>query len=369
MRKSSDSSSGSTVSTTQMCRPGNLQGTRINSTTAVLTWDEPYSTCHLCPDAVGYEISGGGIAKIEVLRPPHELGQLNPNVQYRIFVRAKAAGNIVSDPSYVNIRSSPGMPGNLRATGYTQNGFTLNWIAPDGGEPVFDYLVICNGQTIASVRGLTYLMRSPTSLTPNIIEVRARSARSNLSDPAVLDITPPEKPTGLVALNLSTRATALVWNRAADNVAVVEYEILKGDVVIDKTKDETPAYLAIGLTPETQYRFAVQALDAAGNRSEASDAIVVETPLLDPPKNVRVVSVSRSSITLAWNRPDGAIGLVGYKSEADNHKGSTREIQSPVQGVVFTFLRPSSTYTVKISGHDASQRYSEPFTLEVTTSS
>jgi hypothetical protein len=184
-----------------------------------------------------------------------------------------------------------------------------------------------------------------------------------------LDITPPEKPTGLVALNLSTRATALVWNRAADNVAVVEYEILKGDVVIDKTKDETPAYLAIGLTPETQYRFAVQALDATGNRSEASDAIVVETPLLDPPKNVRVVSVSRSSITLAWNRPDGAIGLVGYKSEADNHKGSTREIQSPVQGVVFTFLRPSSTYTVKISGHDASQRYSEPFTLEVTTSS
>lgn len=354
-------------STLKICSPGNLQGRRTSSTVAILTWDEPYSTCHLCPDAVGYEISGEGIATVNILRPPYELRGLNRNINYRVCVRAKAAGNNISEPSYFDVLKSPGTPGNLRATHLPDEGVTLTWSAPLGDVPVFDYLVSRHGELIATVRGLTYQVSDSTALTAYDIEVRARSARSNLSDPALLDITPPGRPIGLFAVSMSSRAVALIWGRSNDNVRVASYEILKDDEVIDTTQNDTPAYLAIGLTPETQYRFAVRALDESGNRSKASDPLYVKTPLLDPPKNVRILNVTPFSIALAWDRPDGAIGLISYNSQADNHSGSFREIQTPLQGVTFIGLRPSSTYTVSIRSQDASERYSQPVTLEITT--
>ena len=46
----------------RICAPGNVRGQRTSPNTAQLTWDEPYATCHLCPDAIGYDVYGEGIA-------------------------------------------------------------------------------------------------------------------------------------------------------------------------------------------------------------------------------------------------------------------------------------------------------------------
>ena len=158
----SDISSVSSASATQICSPGNLRGIRTNSTTVVLNWAEPYSTCNLCPDAMGYEISGDGIDTIDILRPPHELRELNPHVNYQICVRAKAAGNNISEPSYCDVLRSPGKPGNLRVTDVPPTGFTLTWSAHDGGEPVSNYEIRYPGEFCAFVSGLTYQLSSPT---------------------------------------------------------------------------------------------------------------------------------------------------------------------------------------------------------------
>ncbi|MDN4546317.1 fibronectin type III domain-containing protein [Pseudomonas sp. C32] len=91
----------------RICSPGNLRGVRVTTTTALLTWDEPYATCALCPDAVGYEVTGDGIGPINVTHPPCEVTGLSNDREHRLWVRTKAGGNNVSKPSGVLIRRVP----------------------------------------------------------------------------------------------------------------------------------------------------------------------------------------------------------------------------------------------------------------------
>ncbi|GAB6403385.1 fibronectin type III domain-containing protein [Pseudomonas sp. MHK4] len=97
----------------RICSPGGLRGGRSTATTALLSWEEPYATCPLCPDAVDYEISGEGIATLNVIRPPCEVTGLKADSEYYLAVRAKGGGNNVSEPSHVLIAMQRGKPGSL----------------------------------------------------------------------------------------------------------------------------------------------------------------------------------------------------------------------------------------------------------------
>ncbi|MCU1761867.1 fibronectin type III domain-containing protein [Pseudomonas sp. 14P_8.1_Bac3] len=365
MKKLSESVSIDVASPLQICAPGNLSGYRMSSTSATLTWSEPYATCHLCPDAKGYEVSGSTFATVHVTRPPCELQLGNTYGAAHVHVRAKAANGVLSDPSVFVFLPSPGSPTELRATDRTDNGFTLSWLAPVGGVPPFNYVIFRNGQALMTERGVSCAVKH-LLLATDVYEVRARSNAGNLSDPGILDITPPRKPVGLGALNFSSKAAVLIWG--ADNHGEVSrYEVFKNDELTGASQGAAPVFTAVGLTPGVQYTFFVEAVDASGNRSARSDSIVVKTPLLDPPEKVRVSVVTRSSITLVWERPSDAVGIIMYVSEADNHRGSTRKITSVVQGVTFSTLRSSSTYTLTVRAVDAADQYSQPVTLEVTT--
>ncbi|KAB0488502.1 Fibronectin type III domain-containing protein [Pseudomonas reinekei] len=94
----------------RICSPGNLLGARNTASRAVLSWDEPYGTCALCPNAVGYEISGGGITPINVTRPPYEITGLVATREYLFEVRARASTNNISDPTMVLVRAFSAMP-------------------------------------------------------------------------------------------------------------------------------------------------------------------------------------------------------------------------------------------------------------------
>lgn len=103
--------SGSEV---RICAPGGVRGLRQPPNAAQLTWDEPYATCHLCPDAIGYDVYGEGIATQHVVRPPCEITGLKTNIEYLIYVTAKAGGNNVSIPSaYRFFKTKPNAPGPL----------------------------------------------------------------------------------------------------------------------------------------------------------------------------------------------------------------------------------------------------------------
>lgn len=348
-----------------ICAPGKLSGYRTSSTTATLTWDEPYATCHLCPDAVGFEVSGGGLPTIYVSHPPC-LIQLNNHARRVAYVRAQAANGRFSRPSAYVFWPSPGMPGQLLASDFSDTGFTMAWKAPVDGAPAFDYLVSHNGEVIATVRETTWRMGSAATLT-DVYAVRARSNAGNLSDLAVLDITPPEKPSGLFVVKLSSRAGILIWAKTHDNVKVVGYDVFKEGALMHTTWGEVPAVELQGLIPEIPCTFTVQAFDASQNRSPVSDPFTVKTTWMGPPRNLRVIRVTAYLIEVAWERPDDAIGVLQFTCTADNQKGSYQAIDNIFPYTTFFALRPGNTYTVTVSAVDASLHRSESACFKVTT--
>lgn len=370
MSKSFQGSPELSESSVQICRPGKLKARRISPTVAELTWEEPYAACSLCPDAQGYEISGVNITTVVIPRPPYELRGLRNDSDYMICVRAKAAGGIISKPSYFPLHRSPGAPGDLQISERTDAGFMLNWSAPVGGEPAFHYLVSHQGEVITSVRGLTCQVNNPTSLTAYDFEVRACSARGNVSDPATLDVTPPNKPTGLVAMNVTPTSTVLIWERPYDNVRVSKNEIWRDGHLIH-TEDlpssaQVDVYLATELEPDKDYVFEVSTQDEAGLRSEKSDPVKVRTSVMGPPRNFRATAVGRYSISIAWDLPESAIGWSGWECTLE-HDGGTRKFTPFLMQATIYALWPNTTYTLTMRGQNASSIPGEPAVITVTT--
>jgi CubicO group peptidase (beta-lactamase class C family) len=75
---------------------------------------------------------------------------------------------------------------------------------------------------------------------------------------------------------VSSTQIDLTWDASSDNVGVTGYRVYRDGVEITITS--ATSYSDGGLTPSTTYAYTVEALDAAGNASEQSVAVVVTTP-------------------------------------------------------------------------------------------
>src|SRR5512140_2200674 len=95
------------------------------------------------------------------------------------------------------------------------------------------------------------------------------------------DTTPPTAPADLVASQIHPTSLTLTWSASSDDVGVAGYEVYGGATVIGSFTG-TPADLT-GLTAGTPYTFTVKARDAAGNVSDASNAVEVTTPTTSTP--------------------------------------------------------------------------------------
>ncbi len=85
------------------------------------------------------------------------------------------------------------------------------------------------------------------------------------------DTEVPTMPTNLVASNIATFSANLSWTASTDNVGVTAYNIYKDGVFL--VSNTSTSYNATGLSPNTSYAFYVEARDAAGNISAASNTV------------------------------------------------------------------------------------------------
>ncbi|MCG8700331.1 MAG: M6 family metalloprotease domain-containing protein [Bacteroidales bacterium] len=85
----------------------------------------------------------------------------------------------------------------------------------------------------------------------------------------------PSIPTGLAASNVTTTSIELSWNASTDNVKVTGYEVFMDGKSLGTTAN-TSANIT-KLSPNTTYAFAVNAYDAAGNKSKLSKSLNVKT--------------------------------------------------------------------------------------------
>ena len=63
----------------------------------------------------------------------------------------------------------------------------------------------------------------------------------------------------------------LSWNASTDNVGVTGYGLYRGGAAVGSTNASTRTYTFTGLSCGTTYTLAVDAVDAAGNRSTQAD--------------------------------------------------------------------------------------------------
>ncbi|EJV73767.1 MULTISPECIES: M60 family metallopeptidase [Bacillus cereus group] len=89
------------------------------------------------------------------------------------------------------------------------------------------------------------------------------------------DTEAPTQPQGLYASNVASNSVDLKWNPSTDNVGVKEYQVLRDGQLIQTVQGTT--FTDQNLTANKEYKYAVKAVDAAGNTSIQSNILPIKT--------------------------------------------------------------------------------------------
>ncbi|GAA2691823.1 fibronectin type III domain-containing protein [Nonomuraea recticatena] len=222
------------------------------------------------------------------------------------------------------------------------------------------------------------------------------------------DPAPPTAPTGLRVTSMSATDVVLAWEASTDNVGVAGYGVYLGGV--KQGGDLAGLTRAVtGLAAGTSYTLAVDAVDAAGNRSPKAELVQatpgapaggslsrtflglvpgrtykVEVDAVDTvgnrsakavlnastdsepptvPPNLRVTAVSGTQVSVAWDASTDAVtGVAGYGVWLDGVQAATTHA-----GLGWTFdgLTPGATYLVEVDAVDGAGHRSAKASLTV----
>ena len=153
-----------------------------------------------------------------------------------------------------------------------------------------------------------------------------RSGRASLigSTSACADTQPPTAPANVVATSRTSTSIALSWSASSDNVGVTGYGLYRGGAQTGTTAATTGIFS--GLTCNTNYTLAVDAYDAAGNRSTKTVVMVSTTACPDTtppsvPQGQRITGTTQSTIAMAWNASTDNVGVDRVRGLARRRQG------------------------------------------------
>jgi fibronectin type 3 domain-containing protein/Mg/Co/Ni transporter MgtE len=253
----------------------------------------------------------------------------------------------------------PPAPRNLSAVAMSGTQVNLDWTS--GGGTTVRYQVLRGGRRIASPTASAYNDSTTSPATQYAYEVFAVNADGLRSTSAATvtvtttDTIPPQAPTGLAATVRSDTEVDLTWNAATDNVGVTAYSILRNGVQIHKTSSRS--FSDGGVSAGATYRYAIVALDAAGNVSPQSGAVSVVVPDTTAPRRPTSLSgvASSSQVSLIWTASNDNVGVTGYEVLRDGTVVGTSE--SPAYAD--TKVEPATTYRYAVVAVDAADNRSE----------
>ncbi|MDA9774604.1 M4 family metallopeptidase, partial [Saprospiraceae bacterium] len=178
--------------------------------------------------------------------------------------------------------SPPTAPLNLVNYGVaTPYNVKLSWDASTDNVGVLGYAVLLDGNkvgvTVNTSDTITKYLQANINheFTVRAFDVEGNySAASNIVN-IIFDNINPTIPTNLTASNITQTTIDLSWTGSTDNVGVVGYNIYRfypgiPNVLIGTVFGAT-TYTVDNLTPDTNYPFVVEAIDAAGNESGQSN--------------------------------------------------------------------------------------------------
>jgi len=361
----------------------------LSYTTSVLTATSSSITLSWSPSTddtavTGYDIYRDNTKIATVTTTTHYTDPaLAHNATYNYYVVAfdragnrSVASNQVSVPLALSVSDTtpPTQPSNLSASTFltsTTASVVLLWSPSSDNKAVTGYDVYRDGSKVATVdtpgftdplvalattysyyivafdgAGNRSVESSHLSVTPNRpslgVIVNGQLSSGIIGQPKT-DVVAPTAPSNLVASTFAQTANTsnvvLTWSPSTDNVAVTGYEVYRNGSRIGTVT--TPGYTDQSLTSNITYTYFIIAIDAAGNRSIASNQLAVTPnqaslgvtingqlsggvtgqPQIDvtaptAPLNLTAVttaiSATSSSVLLAWSPSTDNKAVTGY---------------------------------------------------------
>lgn len=170
----------------------------------------------------------------------------------------------------------------------------------------------------------------------------------------VADTTPPTTPGALTVSVPSCRSATLAWGASTDNVGVAFYDLYHdGQLILSVGGSVRSA--TINATPGALWGFYVNARDAAGNVSQASNTVSTRIPQCEvdtqPPTAPTQLrgSATGTTISLQWNAATDNIAVAAYDVFRNDIKvGATPSLAFSDSG-----LAPNTTYRYAVAARDA----------------
>jgi chitodextrinase len=290
--------------------------------------------------------------------------------EVRIYNRALSPAEIQSDMStgigapLSGDTTPPSAPTGVTATASTQTSVSLAWSASSDNVGVSGYGVYKNGASAGSTSTTSYTVSGLACGSTYTLAVDAYDAAGNRSAKTTIsaataacpagDTTPPSTPSGVTATASTQTSVSLTWNASTDNVGVTGYGVYSNGVSAGSTS--TTSYTVSGLACGTSYALAVDAYDAAGNRS-AQAATTASTQACSTGAQVFVAPggsdsnpCTASAPCLSWNHAYqvAAPGQV-VQIAAGTYAGQTIAVDSSMSSATqdITFVTaPGATVTL-----------------------
>nr|WTB28492.1 PQQ-dependent sugar dehydrogenase [Streptomyces sp. NBC_00830] len=189
--------------------------------------------------------------------------------------------------------------------------------------------------------------------------------------PGASDSAPPGEPSELRATATTASSVSLAWSPAQDDVEITDYDIYQQGQLVKTVNGTTFSTSISKLSPNTSYGFYVNARDAAGNVSQASNTVWASTTSSDTtppgaPGGLRTARVSANSISLDWQDSTDDQKVTGYTV----YSGTRRVATSTTSSATIQGLPQQTSYTFTVVATDGSKNSSpasEPHTATTLT--
>ncbi|MBI4056382.1 MAG: hypothetical protein HY399_02420, partial [Elusimicrobia bacterium] len=255
--------------------------------------------------------------------------------------RDAADNTTTSAPVNVTIDNTPPAISGVGASGISQNSATISWTTDEPSNSQVEYGISTSYGSATAVISTRVTSHSQTlsglaGFTLYHFRVKSRDAVGNLRISGdgtftTLDTTPPSVPAGLSASAVSCSQINLAWNSSSDTggSGLKGYNLFRNNVFL--TQVLTPGLSAsdTGLSPSTNYSYAISAIDNAGNESLQSSPVSAATPacpdttpptiaILSPANGANIFGLFTISGTAADN-----VGVVSVKIQVDGGPSQT----------------------------------------------
>ena len=258
----------------------------------------------------------------------------------------------------------------------TKTSVSLTWGASTDNVGVTGYGVYVNGGNVLTANQPGATVPGLACGTAFTFAVDALDTAGNRSTKAQVtastaacgtDTQAPTVPAGVSASSRTATSIALTWSPSTDNVGVTGYGLYRGGTLVGTAATTTGIYS--GLTCNTNYTLAVDAQDAAGNRSGKATLLVSTTACADTtppsaPTGLAASNVTQSSLTLNWNASNDNVGVVAY----DVYRNGTKMESTSSRSSSQTGLACATSYWFGVEALDAAGNRSARVNVNATTS-